>query len=185
MHIHNAATTTPWPPIPIGSWRLWDSRVAWPQLEPNKGQWNLALLDQYLSLAEEHKTEVLLPLGLSPQWASARPMEHSVYQPGNAAEPANVADWQNYVDTVATHCKGRVHAYEIWNEPNEKGFWTGTTSQMVILTQAASNIIHRIDPSAIVISPSATTSTGPTWLSEFFNYGGGKYVDVIGYHFYV
>src|SRR5579862_751962 len=185
MHIHHATTGTPWPSVPIGGWRLWDALVAWPQIEPKKGQWNFGLLDQYVALAEERRTGVLLPLGLSPQWASARPLESSVYQPGNASEPADNADWKNYVTAVVSRYKGRIEAYEIWNEPNNKGFWTGDMTKMVALTREASEIIHRIDPAASVVSPAATTNSGIAWLTQFLNLGGGKYVDVISYHFYV
>jgi hypothetical protein len=185
MHIHHATTGTPWPAVPIGSWRLWDALVSWPQIEPKRGQWNFELLDRYVFLAEQHKTELLLPLGLTPQWASARPLEGSIYQSGNAAEPGDNADWQNYVTAVVTRFKGRIAAYEIWNEPNNKGFWTGDTQQMVTLTREASEIIHRIDPAAQVVSPAATTISGVAWLRQFLNLGGGKYVDVVAYHFYV
>jgi hypothetical protein len=185
MHIHHAAAVTPWPAVPIGSWRLWDAQVTWPQIEPRKGQWNFQLLDRYVSLAEEHETEVLLPLGLTPQWASKRPLEASVYHPGYAAEPGDNSDWQIYVTAVVTRYKGRIRAYEIWNEPNNRGFWTGDTEQMVVLTREAWEIIHRIDPSAYVVSPGATTSSGVAWLTQFLNLGGGKYVDVIAFHFYV
>jgi hypothetical protein len=185
MHFHHVGGVTPWPDVPVAEWRLWDAHTAWPDLEPKKGQWHFQTLDAYLALAAAHDTDVLLPLGLSPQWASARPMEPSTYQPGFAAEPRNIDDWREYVATVVEHCKGRVRAYEIWNEPNSKSFWTGSVSQMVALTQAASAIIRRIDPQAIIVSPSATTSAGVDWLSQFLQMGGGQYVDVIGYHFYV
>ena len=185
MHIHHAQDTTPWPSVPIPEWRLWDARVAWPNLEPRRGQWNFAILDRELALAAQHNTSVLLPLGLSPTWASMRAAEKSVYQPGNAAAPISNQDWQNYVTTVVTHCKGRVQAYEIWNEPNNKGFWSGTTAEMVNLTREASQIIHKIDPAAKVVSPSATTTAGVPWLAGFLAAGGGQYVDIIGFHFYV
>lgn len=185
MHIHLAADKTPWPEAPMASWRMWDARVAWPQLEPKPGQWQFALLDKYLALAKEHQVEVLLPLGLSPQWASARPEEKSVYGLGFAAEPKNIEDWRKYVAAVAAHCKGRVFAYEVWNEPNNKGFWTGSTDELVNLTREAYSIIHRIDSQAVVVSPAATTINGVPWLEEFLRDGGGNYVDVVGYHFYV
>jgi hypothetical protein len=138
-----------------------------------------------LSLAEQHHVEVLYPLGLTPRWASARPDEKSAYQPGWAAGPADLEDWRTYVRTIVTHCKGRVHLYEIWNEPNYKPFWTGTTNEMLVLTREASKIIRSIDPQATIVSPAATTASGTKWLSEFLGKGGGQYVDVIGYHFYV
>jgi len=85
MHFHHLGSTTPWPDVPINQWRLWDAYVAWPNLEPAKGQWRFATLDRYVSLAAEHHVGLLLPLGLSPGWASARPLEKSTYQPGAAA----------------------------------------------------------------------------------------------------
>jgi hypothetical protein len=185
MHIHRPGPAT-WPPVPVGTWRFWDSHAAWPDMEPKRGQWDFSYIDKYLSLAEEHHTEVLFALGLTPRWASARPDEASAYhQPGWAAEPADLEDWRTYVRTVVTHCKGRVHLYEIWNEPNYKPFFTGTTDEMLVLTREASKIIREIDPHATIVSPAATTATGPKWLAEFLSKGGGQYVDVIGYHFYV
>ena len=94
-------------------------------------------------------------------------------------------DWRTYVRTVVSRYKGRISAYEIWNEPNLKDFWSGTTDQMLALTREASQIIHSVDPQAIVVSPSATAEYGIPWLAEFLKKGGGQYVDVIGFHFYV
>lgn len=187
MHVHRAATATPWPRIPFGSWRLWDAYVAWPYLEPNRGQWQFEALDRLVSLAEQNDVEVLLPLGLSPAWASARPGEPSAYKkPGWAAEPRVLEEWRNYVRKVATRYKGRVRHYEIWNEPNLKGFFTGSVEQMLQLTREASQVIREVDPAALIVSPAATgEGDGVRWLEQFLAKGGGRYVDVIGYHFYV
>ncbi|MRR54300.1 MAG: hypothetical protein EG822_07295 [Deltaproteobacteria bacterium] len=186
LHMHRAATTTPWPNVPFGSWRLWDAYAAWPWLEPKKGAWKFQNLDRLVALAEKNGVEVLIPLGLSPKWASARPDEKSSYSPGFAAEPENLDDWRNYVRKVGSRYKGRVRYYEIWNEPNLPGFYSGTVEQMIILTKEASRILKDIDSTIILVSPSATdVNNGTGWLDKFLAKGGGKYVDVIGYHFYV
>jgi hypothetical protein len=191
MHIHHMVSPngmdplTPWPSVNVPEWRLWDARVTWPDLEPSKGQWHFDNLDRSLAMAEEHHTEVLMTLGLTPRWASARPEEPSAYQPGFAAEPKDLEDWRMFVKTVGTRYKGRIHAYEIWNEPNLKEFWSGTTDQLLALTREAHNIIKSVDPAAVIVSPSATGAHGIPWLSEFLSKGGGRFVDVIGYHFYV
>jgi hypothetical protein len=187
LHIHHLdrPTPTPWPSVPVPEWRLWDADVTWPNLEPNKGQWQFDRLDRYLSLAQQHGTGVLLTLGGSPAWASARPQVPSNYTPGFSAEPANVDDWRTYVRTVASRYKGRIQAYEIWNEPNLREFWSGTIDQMLTLTREAAQIIHSVDPQAIVVSPSVTANYGIPWFTEFLKKGGGEYVDAIGYHFYV
>jgi Glycosyl hydrolases family 39 len=180
LHIHHLdrPIPTPWPNMPVPAWRLWDADVTWHDLEPNKGQWQFARLDRYVSLAEQHGTGILLPLAMPPAWASARP-------PADNAEPANLDDWRTYVRTVVSRYKGRIQAYEIWNEPNLRDFWTGTLDQMFTLTKEASQIIHSVDPNALVVSPSATADYGIPWLAEFLKKGGGQYVDVIGYHFYL
>ncbi|MFY9805033.1 MAG: glycosyl hydrolase [Candidatus Acidiferrales bacterium] len=180
-----ARPLTPWPSVNLPEWRLWDARVTWPDIEPARGDWRFGTLDKSLQMAEEHGTGVVLTLGLTPRWASARPQEPSGYAPGYAAEPADFADWRTFVTTVATRYKGRIHVYEIWNEPNLKQFWTGSVDQLVELTRDASLIIHGIDPQAQVVSPAVTSYYGVRYLDDFLRKGGGQYVDIIGYHFYV
>jgi hypothetical protein len=191
MHIHHMvspngnAPPTPWPSVPVPEWRLWDARVTWRDLEPHPRVWKFDNLDKSLAMAREHNTEVLLTLGSTPWWGSARPQEPPGYIPGSAAEPADIEDWRTFVRTVATRYKGQIHNYEIWNEPNLKQFWTGTTDQLITLTREASQIIHSVDPQALIISPSFTSGYGVKALADFLAKGGGQYVDVIGYHFYV
>jgi len=58
-------------------------------------------------------------------------------------------------------------------------------NQLVDMTRDAHDIIKSLDPAALLVSPSATAShRGNDWLADFLEKGGGRYVDVIGYHFY-
>jgi hypothetical protein len=186
LHIHRAGSTTAWPSIPFATWRLWDTYAGWPWLEPSAGNWQWDGLDRLVQLADEHHVEVLLPLGLTPTWASARPSEPSVYgHPGFAAEPANLDDWRRYVEAVASRYAHRVHLYEIWDEPNLRTLYTGDIAQMVQLCREAHAIIKRIDPSALVVSPAATEIDGVPWLDRFLAAGGATCFEVVGYHLYV
>ena len=184
MHMHHEGAPTPWPAVPFGAWRLWDAYVSWSALEPRKGEWRFETLDRYVATAEQHHVEVLLVLGLTPGWASARPNEKSGYEPGNAAEPKDLEDWRAFVAQVAGRYKGRIGAYEIWNEPDLKQTWTGSVERMVTLTREASQVIRATDPAARIVSPAAA-GVDVKWLAEFLAKGGGQYVDIIGYHFYV
>ncbi len=187
MHMHHLAypVPTPWPNLPVPQWRLWDANVTWANLEPAKGQWQFGTLDGYVSLAEQHGTGLLMSLGGTPTWASARPQLKSNYYPGFTAEPANIEDWREYVRTVVSRYKGRMQAYEIWNEPNWTDYWSGSMDQMLTLTREASQIIRDVDPKALVVSPSAAAADGISWLAEFLKKGGGQFVDVVAFHFYV
>ena len=52
-----------------------------------------------------------------PQWASS-----SVQWPGSGP-PDNPQDWTDFLTALATRYKGRIQAYEIWNEPNLDREW--------------------------------------------------------------
>src|SRR5262249_16229502 len=178
MHIHHLAypRPTPWPTPPVPQWRLWDASVTWADLQPAKGQWRFEKLDGYVTLAEQHGTELLLTSGGSPTWASAKPQLKSSYSSRFTAEPANIEDWREYVRTVVSRYKGRIQAYEIWNEPNLADFWSGSIDQMLTLTREASQIIHNVDPKALVVSPSATAAYGIPSLAGFFENSRAQYL---------
>lgn len=186
LHIHRADQGTVWPIVPFGSWRLWDAYVAWPNLQPERDKWDFTRLDKYVIMAEANKVELVLPLGLSPAWASSRPDEKSAYRPGNASEPRDFEDWRNYVRTVAERYKGKIRYYEIWNEPNSRNFYTGNIETLVELTCEANSIIKSIDATAKLISPAVTgEGRNVTYLDEFLSKGGKDCIDVVAYHFYV
>lgn len=186
MHIHRADQGTAWPKVGIGSWRLWDAYVAWPNLQPNRDRWDFDRLDRYVAMAQLTKVEILLPLGLSPQWASARPHERSSYGLGNAAEPRDIQDWRNYVRTVATRYKGKISRFEIWNEPNEHGFYTGTTEKLLELTCEAYRVLKSVSKDNLLVSPALVgLAKAPEQLGEFLNKGGKHCIDIVGFHFYL
>jgi hypothetical protein len=142
-------------------------------------------LDRYVELAASHNVEILLTLGLTPEWASARPSESSAYKAGNAAEPKNIADWEVYVRTVSTRYRGKIHGYEIWNEPNARATYSGSPEMMAELARTAYHVLKSVDPSVLVVSPSPTAAPGVSWLGKYLNNEGCNASDIIGYHFYV
>jgi hypothetical protein len=158
--------------------------VTWLNVEPKPGVWDFSGLDKYVEAAAQNHVDVVLPLGLSPFWVSSRPEEPSAYGPGNAANPARLDAWRDYVRAIATRYKGRIFAYEIWNEPNLKQFYSGSIPEMLELAGAAHTIIKEVDPQAVVSTPSAAGQSGVEWLDQYLRQGGDKYADVIGFHFY-
>jgi len=188
-----------WPSTPVGSLRVGNTYVAWNDIEPKKGSFDFARLDDLVQRAQQKGAGVVVTLGRTPTWASARPEEPCAQGRGCAAEPRNLADWDDYVRAVVQRYKGRVDGYEIWNEPgfsdvepvlrpngSAKQAFTGSAATMVELTRRASQIIRTTDPKARVVSPAVTSeANGVKRLEAFLKNGGGKWVDVIAYHFYV
>lgn len=186
LHIHHSDNGTPWPNVPFGSWRLWDAYVGWAHLEPARGQWDFSRLDRYVAMAQLTKVELLLPLAMTPPWASARPNEPSPYKPGNVAEPALIEDWINYVSTVGTRYKGKIKQYEIWNEPSDRNHYSGSPEMLVRLTCEAKRVLKQIDPAIQIVSPaSAGGGHHIDYLDNFLAGGGKNCIDVVAHHFYV
>jgi len=182
LHIHRAFGTTPWPPVPFGSWRLWDAKVHWPQVEVRKNEWQWDILDREVELAERHHVDLLLPFGETPEWAAQR---SGLFRP-IVGDVANLEDWRTFIRTQAIRYKGRILYYEIWNEPNlPRNRDIGTPERMLTLAREAYTILKQVDPNIQVISPSPVNANGLDWLERYLELGGGKYADIIGYHFYV
>jgi len=57
----------------------------------------------------------------------------------------------NYVETVVRRYKGKIDAYEIWNEPNLTE-WYGTKDEFITMTRAAIKVIRSIDPDAKILA---------------------------------
>ena len=179
---------TPWPSVQVPEWRLWDAKVTWPDLEPGKGQWHFDDLDKSLGAgggpprecADDPRPDAASGLRLVPRKPSGylramRPNPGISKTGGSSCGPSPRAT------------RAVFHAYEIWNEPNvRRGFGPGSVDQLVAMTREAHNIIkeHRsVMPSLFRLPPPACVAHRG-WLS-FCRKGGGQYVDVIGYHFYV
>lgn len=154
-------------------------------LQPTRSTWDFSKLDRYVSLADSRGVSLLLPLGLTPQWASARPTERSAYGPGAAAEPLAMEDWRIYVRKVAQRYKGKIKAYELWNEPNDPEFYSGSMDKLVELTCEAYRVLKEVDPSITVVSPAYTHPRNIKLLDKFLSSGGGKCIDVVSYHLYL
>lgn len=185
MHVHNSGSLRNWPDIPIGSIRLWDSRVNWASLEPQRGVWQFARLDEFISWAEERGVDVLLPLGVTPRWASARPGEKGAYGWGSAAEPSDIENWRNYVRTVVQRYKGRVATYEIWNEANIPSFYSGSVDALVRLVQVAKEEIDKYDPGVRLLAPSGVgLDKRVAWPTQILQAGAAGFVDGTSFHLY-
>jgi hypothetical protein len=172
----------PWPTTRFGTLRLWDTGTAWTSLAPLKGVWNWQPLDIWVAAAEQHRVpDILLTLGQTPAWASTNPDDVNYVGAGAPAPPADMQDWRDYITAVAQRYKGRIRYYEIWNEPNDNTYYTGTVAELAQLTAEAYTILKAVDPGNTVLSPAAYA---PGYLGQLLQAGVGSNVDMIAYHFY-
>ena len=176
---------------PVYSWRIITLETAWEGLEPHKGEWHFEKLDQAVSIAEMHGAEVLLTLGYPAPWAALDPIlaRNNMYV---AQCPRDMADWENYVRSVARRYKGRIKYYELMNEPLFTEIDEGVldkryfpVARMVDMARIAKYEIGKADPAAKIVSMSPSGNVfGIKRIDAFLSAGGGKYIDVVGFHYY-
>lgn len=179
-------TTSPndWPTVPFGALGKMPGTM-WPNLEPTSGNFNWALLDQFVNDAKAHGMGAMYSTTGVPPWAAA---DQSTCTPDTFAgvytcsgNVSNLADWDAFITALVSRYKGQIQIYELWNEPQNT--FSGTVAQMVALTQHEHDIIRSLDPTATILSPSMV-SWGYQYLDSYLAAGGTQDVDVIAFHLY-
>ncbi len=148
----------PWPTIPFGSLRLWDTDTRWQQMNPASGVYDFSTLDAYLALAHAHGlSDVVLVLGGTPNWISSDPFnavcDYASTATGSCAPPSDLNTdgtgsdqaWRSFIYQLASHVAGLnkriyspVTSYEMWNEFSRSAeSWTGSQAQMMRMAQDA------------------------------------------------
>src|SRR5688500_2712903 len=86
-------------------------------------KWNKdarANYDNVIDLAREYGVDPIARVGTSPAWS--RP-GRSPDQDGDQAPPERLEDYGGFLYTLASRYRGRIRAYQIWNEPNVAIEW--------------------------------------------------------------
>ena len=178
--------------VELRSVRLWDTGTRWDEIETAPDQYTWDTLDAAVDSARAGgATDVLYVLGSTPQWAARDPQIPGLYGPGTTSLPKETEDYVDFVREVANRYKGRITAYQIWNEANTRSFYEGDWTALAKLTRRAHDAIKLIDPSAQVVGASSTVIPGKLFQTEsfFVRYAralhkAGDPVDAMAVHLY-
>jgi len=185
LHINDPLSH--YPTAPFGTVRLWDSGTTWRDVQPTPTTWDFSRLDAQVARLRAARKDIVMVLGVTPQWASKRPQGPGNYGPGTAAEPRDLRSWRAYVRRLAIRYKGKINKWELYNEPNVKLFFSGQPKDMLNMSREAWTQLKSVDRNNYVISPGVAirTDNSPKWLDTYLALGGGKYSNAIAVHFYV
>ena len=174
---------TPMPQFTFGTTRTWDAypSMDWAAANPAPGQYNFAPLNAFIKANPGR--EIVYTFGKTPQWASTSPAAPGPFGSGRCAPPT-ISAWDQYVTEVVINSAGRIKYWELWNEPDQKASYCSDLSSLVVMAQHAYAIIRKIDPSAMVLSPSATGEAGAAWFKSFLKAGGLHTFDIVAFHGY-
>lgn len=123
-----------------------------------------------------------------PGWARGYVSEVPMYYGEEAMQ-----GFLNYARELAKHFRGRVHVYEIWNEPD--WFWCCDTKLMikelgieqvardyVEMVRRVGEVIREVDPTAKIAS--VTAGSIINYTQELGRAGLGNYIDIHSFHYY-
>ena len=139
------------------------------QKEPG-GAFDWSRYDEIVDGAARHGIKTLPILGSPPRWA--RPVtEH-------------LDEWRAFVRAIATHYKGRIPVYEIWNEENHAGFWPNPNpADYVAALRAAFEEIKAADPVARVCL-GGTAGADSKFIDGVYAANGRDAFDILAIHPY-
>ncbi len=110
----------------------------WSRIEPQQGAFAWAWPDSWVAEHEAHGVETLAILSHAPAWAAPMPQSY----------PNDLGDYLTFVRTFVSRYKGRIAAYEIWNEPH---LWGWTPEQTRTIHIGVYPVIKDADPAALVV----------------------------------
>jgi xylan 1,4-beta-xylosidase len=143
----------------------------------------------YDFLVRELKIRPIVELGFMPE-PLASGKQTIFWWKGNVTPPKSYEQWADLIDHLAQHLTERYGAdevrqwyFEVWNEPNLDGFWTGGQAGYFKLYETTARAIKRVDPTYCVGGPA---TAGLAWTKETLDYCAANSVpiDFIATHEY-
>ncbi len=163
-------------------------QVEWQAIETTPGQFDWAELDPIVNMNNAGGVKVLLSVAHAP----------SFYRGASSGlMPQDPATYQTLMQTMATRYRGKVQAYELWNEENlsrEAGVGNVNPATYLPLLKAGFAGVKAGDSSAMTLlgalSPTATNSPGQAmddlaYLQGLYSINNGEvknYFDILAAH---
>jgi hypothetical protein len=96
--------------------------------------------------------------------------------------PENIPLFLRYVENTVSRYRGKVDAWEIWNEPNWT-FWKGSNKEFYELTRLTAQKIRETDPDALILG-GALWRVPENFINAMFKSGAMEDVNAIAFHPY-
>jgi len=118
----------------------------WDRIERERGNFYFADYDAFVDTANNEGKKILAVLGYETPW---------LYPKGKSKRyisPENIPFFLNFVEETVRHFRGRVHVWNIWNEPNLMfSYWKGPRKDYIELTRLTAQRIREVDPDAYIM----------------------------------
>ena len=138
--------------------------------------WYQDRLDATVAAAAARGLRLLVDVGCAPGWAGG-----TTYQ----SYPRDPAQYERVMTYLAGRYRGRVPAWELWNEPDcFGGCPNGSPEAFVQQLEAGYKGVKAGDPAAIVVS-GGTSGNNAAWIGRMYAAGGKGWFDALAVHPYL
>ncbi|HBY95780.1 MAG TPA: hypothetical protein DEP84_17800, partial [Chloroflexi bacterium] len=166
-------------------------QLNWWDVEPSPGQRNFDLTATAVETMASAGLEVTLLLTAPPTWArrtGSSWVPAGLDRPWN--DPAN--PWGAFVNATVSRFKGRVHYYEIYNEPDTDQFWDGSPEEYALLLATAYRAARAADPGTQIIMAGMAHWSHPQFAEQVLHAlrqlpdaaANNYFFDVAAWHWY-
>lgn len=162
-------------------------KFPWREIEGiEKGQYDWYRTDYIVTETAKAGLKLLVRLDQQPYWSE--PADNQWQENG---PPGDMADFADFCGAVAARYRGRIGAYQVWNEPNLSREWGNRPPDPAAYTEllaACYTAIKAADPAAVVVSaglaPTGTDNDAAmpdtAFLQGMYDAGAAAYFDVLG-----
>ena len=125
--------------------------LLWSVIQPTRNTWNWDAYDSKVDLLLEHGIQSLGLLCYGAPWAVS--VQDAAGNPVIQSMP-DLEAWKDFVAATVEHFRGRIHVWEMWNEPNIKNFWKPKPDPRAYarLLGAGHAEAKRADPACLVMA---------------------------------
>ncbi|HWR35603.1 MAG TPA: beta-galactosidase [Clostridia bacterium] len=159
----------------VGSLRC---AFSWNGIQPQHDRYDFVFWDMLVDEAARAGIKLIPYVAYTPEWAARNKTEFWKQPPRDPALFAAV------MTKLATRYRGRIHSWELWNEPDLNEYWQGSADEFAELVIAGAKAVHLADPDARIVLGGMSRGPGPFFETLVSKYQIGSFVDVIALHGY-
>lgn len=161
--------------------------LSWASFERNPGQWDPLPVDRVIDEMNAQGLNILIVVAKAPEWAQSEDADTYLN---------NMLEFEQFMSFVADRYKGKVQAWEIWNEQNLAHEWGGRVNpnEYLQMLEVGSRAVRAADPEATVVFGGLTPNgildpavavDDLNYLNLMYSLSGGAFsdwFDVLGVH---
>lgn len=148
----------------------------WGSIEREKDNFDFSHYDKFVDTARQEGKKIIAVLGYETSWLFPEGRQKRYIS------PENMPLFLRFAEETVKHFKGRIDAWQIWNEPNFI-FWKGSAKEFYVFTSQTAKKIRETNPDAYILG-GAFCRVPAMFIKNMYKAGAMDNLDGISFHPY-